>query len=344
LPGWNLPCPIEPRIRPSTPICFIAIPSEYKDTYNTVRETLEENGVFPYLAVEEVTAGRDILCKICEKILFSSFGVIELTEKNPNIMFEFGLTLGREKPVFILYNKTLAQKTSISVPSDISALERIEYTDQEDLKNKFSKGLKMHLEKQGLKPEKKTKVEASEEEIGTLLKAIGDEDKDIRVQGAKDLMWLTHEKRIAQDSRIFDLLKSRLKDSDDTVREQLLYVLDYLLWCEKDEPIKMRFIESFRPIVLDIASHDSNTQVRRNAIHALPKMANQDALNVLFQMVESDDDAYRELESSIHSALRSLAESNYRSEILEKLYELLKKTSASDRPRIDKIFDELRRR
>lgn len=161
---------------------------------------------------------------------------------------------------------------------------------------------------------------------------------------SKWISWLAHEKRIAQDSRIFDLLKSRLKDSDDIVREQLLYVLDYLLWYEKDEHIKTRFTESFRPIVLDMASHDSNTQVRRNAIHALPKMANQDVLNVLFRMLESDEDAYSGLESSIHSALRSLAESNYRAEIQERLYELLKKTSASARPRIDKIFDELRRR
>jgi len=344
-PVRNLPCPIEPKISPSMPICFIAIPSEYKDTYNTVKGIIEENGVFPYLAVEEVTAGRDILCKICEKILFSSFGVIELTEKNPNVMFEFGLTLGREKPVFILYNKTLAQKTSISLPSDISALERIEYTDQEDLRSKFSKGLKTHLEKQGLKPEIKTRPEASPEEIGTLLKAINDEDKDVRVQGLKDLLWLTHEKRIAHDPRIFRLLESKLKDPEDTFREQLLLVLDYILWYEKDSNTKTRFIETFRPIVLDIASHDSNIEIRRNAIDIFRKIGNQDVLNVLFQVVmESDDDTYRRLDNPIHSALRSLAESNYRSEIQEGMYQMLKKASASTKPRITKIFEVLRER
>ena len=104
-PVRNKPCPIEPKIRPSSPVCFIAIPSklEWKDTCQTVKEILDENGVFPYIAEEEVTTGRDILCKICEKILFSNFGVIELTERNPNVMFEFGFVLASQKPVFILF-------------------------------------------------------------------------------------------------------------------------------------------------------------------------------------------------------------------------------------------------
>lgn len=129
-PVRNLPCPIEPTIRPSKPICFIAIPTgeEWKDTNRTVKEALEEKGVFPYVAVEDITAGRDILCKICERILGSTFGIVELTEKNINVMFEFGLILGRSKPVFILYNKKLAEKISPHIPTDIIALERIEYS------------------------------------------------------------------------------------------------------------------------------------------------------------------------------------------------------------------------
>ena len=78
-PVMDKPCPIESRIEPSSPVCFIAIPhrKRWDDTMNTIRKVLETNNVFPYVAVDDVTAGRAILCKICEKIHSSTFGIIE---------------------------------------------------------------------------------------------------------------------------------------------------------------------------------------------------------------------------------------------------------------------------
>lgn len=45
-------------------------------------------------------------------ILSSRFGVIELTERNPNVMFEFDFLIANQKPVFVLYNKAIAGKIS----------------------------------------------------------------------------------------------------------------------------------------------------------------------------------------------------------------------------------------
>ena len=147
-PIKNSECSLKPEVLPK-PLCFIAIPfrKELKDTRKTVATVLEKHGIVPYLADEDVTAGRDILCKICEKITFSDFGVIELTSINPNVMLEFGLVLGRRKPFFILYNKGKESTQKYSIPADIIALERIEYFDQETLRNKFVKGITQYKER-----------------------------------------------------------------------------------------------------------------------------------------------------------------------------------------------------
>lgn len=140
-------CNIKPEIY-GTPSCFIAIPfrSEWKDTRKTITRLLKKHKITPYIADEDVTTGRDILCKVCEKITNSDFGVMEISARNPNVMIEFGLTLGRRKPVFILYNKRTGEPKG-TIPVDITALDRIEYANQEVLAERFEKGLKKHLQR-----------------------------------------------------------------------------------------------------------------------------------------------------------------------------------------------------
>lgn len=146
-PIKNSECNIKPEIF-ATSSCFIAIPfrPEWKDTRKTISRLLKAYKVTPYVADEDVTTGRDILCKVCEKITNSDFGVMEISARNPNVMIEFGLTLGRRKPVFILYNKATGEPKS-TIPVDITALDRIEYTDQDMLAERFEKGLKKYLQR-----------------------------------------------------------------------------------------------------------------------------------------------------------------------------------------------------
>ncbi len=183
------------------------------DTRQTVRGILEENGIFPYVAEEEVTAGRDILCKICERILSSSFGVIELTERNPNVMFEFGFILASQKPVFVLYNRAIAEKIKAQPPADISALERIEYYNQEELHEGFSKGLRKYIDEQypTLRREeerKKALVEAKSEDLDLVLEALESFNDIKRLEGARDLLLLSYNKRIIHDKRALKIIKN----------------------------------------------------------------------------------------------------------------------------------------
>lgn len=148
-PIKNSECSIEMDISAS-PLCFIAIPfrEEMEDTRATVTKVLKRHGIQPYIADEEVTTARDILCKICEKITFSDFGIIELTSINPNVMLEFGIILGRRKPVFILFNKKAKPESNAEkIPADIVALERIEYSSQKALHDKFNKGIEQYIGK-----------------------------------------------------------------------------------------------------------------------------------------------------------------------------------------------------
>jgi hypothetical protein len=109
---------------------------------------LKRKGIDRYIADEEVTTGRDILCKICEKITYSDFAAIELTQINPNVLIEFGIILGRRKPVFILFNKKAKMSAeSEKIPADIVALDRIEYSNQRMLSKKFEKGLDQYIAK-----------------------------------------------------------------------------------------------------------------------------------------------------------------------------------------------------
>lgn len=159
-PLKNSDCNVIPEIAGGV-TCFIAIPfrPEWQDTRDTVIKTLKKHNVAHYVADEDITTGRDILCKICEKITFADFGVIEASAINPNVMIEFGLTLGRRKPVFILRDKTV---TAPSFPVDITALDRIEYSNQTTLEDQFDKGLRSYL----------TRFDASKKRIETLMQMI----------------------------------------------------------------------------------------------------------------------------------------------------------------------------
>lgn len=113
-------------------------------TENTMIKILQKYGISYYLAKEDVTAGQDILCKICQNITFSDFGIIETTYSNPNVMIEFGILLGKKKPVFLLRDTS---RSPDSIPSDIIGLERIHYKNQETLSKLFEKGIKKFIDK-----------------------------------------------------------------------------------------------------------------------------------------------------------------------------------------------------
>lgn len=140
-------CKYEERKSPS-PQCFVAIPYDkaWGDARKTINKVLRKNDVKIAIAEEEITTARHLLCKVCKMIKQSDFGIVEVSRLNLNVMLELRIIIGSRKPTFILYNKSL-EKDEDKFPSDIVALDRIEYYDQETLENKLSNGISRFLEK-----------------------------------------------------------------------------------------------------------------------------------------------------------------------------------------------------
>jgi len=178
-----------------------------KDTRETVVEILKKYNINPYLADEDVTAGRDILCKICEKITYSDFGIIELTAVNPNVMLEFGLILGRRKPVFILFNKGLPS-TSQYIPVDIIALDRIEYANQPMLATKFERGIQQYTRR----------LDRKQKELVSMMELAKGTARDKDYMSADKLLEVIFERMQVEkgnNGRFIDLLKDILAEAKE---------------------------------------------------------------------------------------------------------------------------------
>ena len=317
------------------------------DTRQTVKGILEENGVFPYVAEEEVTAGRDILCKICERILSSNFGVVELTERNPNVMFEFGFILASQKPVFVLYNRAIAEKIKARPPADISALERIEYYNQEELHERFSKGLKKYIDEQYptvRREEEKEKalVEATSEDFDLILEALESSNDTKRLEGAKDLLLLSYGKRVVHDKRILEVIRKSLNDPNDKIRGEFLEMLEIILRVE-DGAHKKSLVKDFLGKIIQISLCDDKIAVRVRAFHVLQETKNPKIIGSSFKAIrEFSTEEWEGVKHNVIRCLRVLYWNDYRRTITKKLYNLLDEPNLQERVR--EILDRLRAR
>ncbi|MEK6741985.1 MAG: hypothetical protein AABZ15_00080 [Nitrospirota bacterium] len=120
------------KIEPDIKLFFFGFPylDSFEDVELTVTETMKEFGFIPYTARDEVFL-KHILCKVCNKMQESSFGIFELTDRNPNVMYELGMMGGMGKHFVIIARK------GTTVPSDLGGIEFIEYKSCQDLKKKL---------------------------------------------------------------------------------------------------------------------------------------------------------------------------------------------------------------
>jgi hypothetical protein len=118
--------------------CFIACPfsAPYRDVVNVVKSVMAAYGI--YAETAEAIDTRALMEKICLKIDQAQFAVVDVSESNPNVLFELGILLARRKPTIIIRNTGIAEWTGERVPSDVVGVERIEYWNtSEDLREKL---------------------------------------------------------------------------------------------------------------------------------------------------------------------------------------------------------------
>lgn len=339
-------CPLEPKIQTTFPFCFIAIPSSngWIDTRETVKSILNENGVFPYVADEDVTAGKDIFCKICEKILSSNFGVVELTEKNPNVMLEFGLILGNRNPVFILYNKAIAEKTGVHLPLDITVLERIEYFNQRELREKFSKGLRSYLKESYptvKREEEKVLEEASSEDVDLILELLESSNDVKRSEAARDLLLLSYGKRIVHDKRVLKVITKSLNDPSDKIRCEFLDMLEIILRVE-DDAHRKSLINDFLEKIIQVSLQDK-IEVRRRAFDVLEEIKDPKIIDPCIKAIrEFSKEEWEGVQSEVIRCLHRFYWGSYHRTITQNLYTIFDEPNLQERVRT--ILERLRAR
>jgi nucleoside 2-deoxyribosyltransferase len=98
---------------------FIGMPIRKKFAHiytHGIVPTLEKIKLEPWKADEEPN-NIDIMCKICEHLQESQYAIINITDWNPNVLFELGLAYGLGKTVVIIKYK------ESGVPVDLKGME-----------------------------------------------------------------------------------------------------------------------------------------------------------------------------------------------------------------------------
>lgn len=124
------------RIEEDDKIVFVGMPFNnrvgflFKEVYqHSIRPAITQLGLYVWRA-DEIISNVNIMCKICQGIQKSRYAIIDISDWNSNVLFEFGLVCGLGKRAVLI-------KNNISdVPTDLQGLEYISYQDEyEDLKS-----------------------------------------------------------------------------------------------------------------------------------------------------------------------------------------------------------------
>ncbi|QUY43288.1 TIR domain-containing protein [Acaryochloris marina] len=85
-------------------------------------DILQRNGVEPIIP-EEFVAGARWADEMLESLRLSDFIIADLSEFNPNVIFELGVAHGLRKPFIIL----ISSESEGQIPSDLSGYQYLTY-------------------------------------------------------------------------------------------------------------------------------------------------------------------------------------------------------------------------
>lgn len=122
-------------------LCFVLMPfhGRFNEMYSSViKPTVEKQGL-SCLRADEIYTDKSIMHDIWDSIQQAEIIIGDITEKNPNVLYELGLA-------HAMWRKTIliTQKMS-DVPFDLRQLRIIEYSDQIGAEKKLSQDLQTAL-------------------------------------------------------------------------------------------------------------------------------------------------------------------------------------------------------
>jgi hypothetical protein len=125
-------------------LVFVAYSSRDKDLADIVMDAVRRANALPLPVLYEPwqfndVPGNPLVSPILEKIQDSPFAIADITYLNPNVVYEIGFTIGRNKRAFLIRHcGTLGDKELSKTVGIFDTLGYYEYADAEDLKNRLA--------------------------------------------------------------------------------------------------------------------------------------------------------------------------------------------------------------
>lgn len=130
------------KVKTDPKLCFVLIPFSvrFEGIYNVIKSVVENKG-YTCLKADEIYSNHPVIQDIIENIFKANFIIADLTEKNPNVMYELGIAhqINKQKTILISQN-------SNDIPFDLNYLRTFIYEDSFGGIEIFQKGLIQHID------------------------------------------------------------------------------------------------------------------------------------------------------------------------------------------------------
>ena len=124
-------CPKKPVLCKNQVFVGMPFNDKYEDVFTYgVKMAFEQYGFKVYRADFKMDT-IDVMCKICYEMQRSNILIFNISESNPNVMLEVGLSYGLGKRIILIKDKDTRPI------SDISGIEYLEYTHAGNLQSKL---------------------------------------------------------------------------------------------------------------------------------------------------------------------------------------------------------------
>ncbi|AEA47589.1 tetratricopeptide repeat protein [Archaeoglobus veneficus] len=146
-------------------------------------------------------------CDICRMIQSSAYGIVDISDLNPNVLIEFGMMIGLGKPVFVLVKKSEEKKIKDLLPSDIIWMRVVPYEEFIDIEDVLAQLIKNRPEIE----EERTPIDVVGEVARRINPALAKELEKFKEEIKRD-----YEKKI---NRLEELLKDSGFDTAEKKNE-----------------------------------------------------------------------------------------------------------------------------
>lgn len=165
------------------------------------------------------------------------------------------------------------------------------------------------------------KTKATRKEIELCLNGIEGLDKEVRLQGLKELEILAYKRELADELRVFVALDKLLIDTEAEIRKKVIYILELIFNDGNNDKSKQKLVDRYITNIIHIARTDSNLEVRSEAIRTLVKLDQESVIEIIIEItLHESDEVYSKIKS--YSGLDNLGEGTklkFKNRLMEEL-------------------------